>query len=256
MPAATGTYGKRGRLRTANDTTGTRLVSPTYGRSRIRTYGGKSGDILVESQAERLVTHMLSIDPRVIRFRPQPFTVDLNGQRLLTTKEQVKAVLSRYSQETGPRIYTPDFGIDFTGARQAALEVKTDAFPGDERYQERLKRAGDVLANYGYELLKVVLPRNFDGPLKQNLQLLQQAKRAQCSLLSTETLKRLPELEGRELTLGKVCQHLGVPLNFAPALVLTGAISFDLNTYPLHAQTTVTLAYGELEHLQLIGRLV
>lgn len=255
MPA-TGMYGKRGRLRTDNDTTGTRLVAPTYGRSRIRTYGGKSGDILIESQAERLVAHMLSIDPRVVRFRPQPFTIDLHGQHLLTSKEQVKAVLARYSQESGPRIYTPDFGIDFTGTKQVALEVKTDAYPGDARYQERLTRAGDVLANYGYGLLKVVLPRNFDGPLKQNLQLLQQAKRAQCSLLSTETLKRLPELEGQELTLGRVCQHLGVPLNVAPALVLTGAISLDLHTYLLHAQTPVTLAYGELKHLQLIGRLV
>ncbi len=248
-------YGKRGRLRTDNDTTGTRLVAPTYGRSRIRTYGGKSGDILIESQAERLVAHMLSIDPRVVRFRPQPFTIDLHGQRLLTSKEQVKAVLARYSQESGPRIYTPDYGIDFSGVQQAALEVKTDAFPGDERYQERLKRAGNVLADYGYELLKVVLPRSFNGPLRQNLQLLQQAKRIQNSLPPTETLEHLHQLEGRTLTLGDVCQHLCLPLNFAPTLVLAGAISFDLRSHLFHAQTPVVLAYGELEHLHLIGGL-
>lgn len=254
MPA-TGMYGKRGRLRTDNDITGTRLVSPTYGLSRIRTYGGKSGDILVESQAERLVTHMLSIDPRVSRFRPQPFTVDLNGQRLLTTKEQVKAVLSRYSQETGPRIYTPDFGIDFTGAKQVALEVKTDAYPGDARYQERLTRAGDVLTAYGYELVKVVLPQAFNGPLKQNLQLLQQAKRVQGCTLSAAILEQLSQLEGRTLMLGDVCQHLCLPLNSGPTLVLTGAVSFDIRNHPFHATTPVELAYGELEHLQLIGRL-
>lgn len=254
MPA-TGMYGKRGRLRTDSDTTGTRLVSPTYGRSRIRSYGGKSGDILIESQAERLVAHMLSIDPRVVRFRPQPFTVDLNGQRLLTTKEQVKEVLARYSQQSGPRIYTPDFGIDFTGAQQAALEVKTDTFPGDERYQERLNRAGGILRDYGYELTKVVLPTNFSGPLKQNLQLLQQARRAQGCQISSAMLKRLDQLKATELTLENVCLHLRVPLNFAPILVLAGAISFDLRRHPFHAQTPVVLAYGELEHLHLIGGL-
>lgn len=254
--SATGTYGKRGRLRTDNDTAGTRLVSPTYGRSRIRTCGGKSGDILIESQAERTVAHMLSIDPRVVRFRPQPFTIDLNGQRLLTSKEQVKEVLARYSQQSSPRIYTPDFDIAFSGAKQAALEVKTDAFPGDERYQERLKRAGDVLANYGYELIKVVLPRSFSGTLKQNLQLLQQAKRLQDCLFPNETFELLHQLEGSKLTLGSVCEHLHIPLHFAPGLVLSGAISFDLRTHPLHAQTPVELAYGELEHLQLIGRLM
>lgn len=254
MPA-TGTYGKRGRLRTDNDTTGTRLLAPTYGRSRIRTYGGKSGDILIESQAERLVAHMLSIDSHVVRFRPQPFTVDLNGQRLLTTKEQVKEVLARYSYEKGPRIYTPDFCIDWVGSKQTALEVKTDAYPGDERYQERLKLAGSILRDYGYELGKVVLARSFSGPLKQNIQLLQQAKRVHYGLLSTETLERLHQLEGQELTLGNVCQHLSVPLNFAPILVLAGAIAFDLRSHPFHAQTPVVLAYGELEHLHLIGGL-
>lgn len=253
--SATGTYGKRGRLRTDNDTAATRLVSPTYGRSRIRTYGGKSGDILIESQAERFIAHMLSIDPRVVRFRPQPFTIDLNGQRLLTSKEQVKAVLARYSQETGPRIYTPDFGIDFTGAKQAALEVKTDAYPGDAPYQERLTRAGAVLTAYGYELVKVVLPQAFNGPLKQNLQLLQQAKRIQGCTLSEEMLERLSQLEGHTLTLGDVCQHLCLPLNFAPTLILAGAVSFDLRSHPFHAQTPVVLAYGELGHLHLIGGL-
>lgn len=57
---------------------------------------------------------MLSIDPRVVRFRPQPFTVDLNGQRLLTRPAQVKEVLAQYERTHGPRIYTPDFCVDLT----------------------------------------------------------------------------------------------------------------------------------------------
>lgn len=252
--SASGTYGKRSRV--AEHETGIRQIAPTYGRSRIRTYGGKSGDILIESQAERFVAHMLSIDPRVVRFRPQPFTIDLNGQRLLTSKEQVKSVIARYSQDTGPRIYTPDFGIDFTDAKQAALEVKTDAYPGDTRYQERLTRAGAVLTAYGYELVKVVLPQALNGPLKQNLQLLQQAKRIQSCTLTAEILEQLSQIEGRTLLLGDVCQHLCLPLNSAPTLVLTGAVSFDIRKHPFHAETPVELAYGELEHLQLIERLV
>jgi len=161
---ATGTYGRRGRLGQLE--TGIRLVAPTYGRSRIRTYSASCGEIVVDSQAERLVSQMLAIDPSVNSYRPQPFTIDLNGQRLLTTREQVKEVLARYSQHLGPRLYTPDFCIHWQGVKKTAIEVKTESYPGDERYQKRLERAGAVLAAYGYEFATLVVSDRMQGPLE------------------------------------------------------------------------------------------
>lgn len=251
---ATGTYGRRGRL--GHLETGIRLVSPTYGRSRIRTYSDGCGEIIVDSQAERLVAQMLAIDPGVSSYRPQPFTIDLNGQRLLTTREQVKEVLARYSKRLGPRLYTPDFCVQWQGARKTAIEVKTESYPGDERNQERLVRAGAVLAAYGYEFAHVVVPNRMSGPLKQNVQLLQQAKRLQRRLPGDGLADQLSLLEGRSLTLGEVCSHLAVCLSLAPALLLEGAVSLDLLRHALHANTPVELAYGELEHLRLVERML
>lgn len=251
--SASGTYGKRGRV--AEHETGIRLVAPTYGRSRIRMHSSKCGDVIVEGQAERLIAHVLAIDPEVVRYRPQPFTVDLVSQRLLTSREQVKEAIARHGLRIGPRMYTPDFSVDWSGPGKSALEIKTDAYAGDSEYQERLIRAGEVLKAHGYELTKVVIPTELSGPLKQNIQVLQQAKRIQRHGITPEALNHLNDLEGQDITLGFACSHLGQPLTFASTLLLTGAVACDLMNFPLRADTPVTLAYGDLAHLRLIARM-
>ncbi len=82
----------------------------------------------------------------VASYRPQPFSVDLIDRQILSSKEQVKAVRARYGRHLGPRIYTPDFCISWSGARKTALEVKTAGYQGEEQYEERLRRAGEVLS--------------------------------------------------------------------------------------------------------------
>lgn len=251
---ATGTYGPRGRVHTIE--TGIRLVAPTMGRARIRTHSAYCGEIVVDSQAERLVAHMLAIDPAVASYRPQPFSVDLIGWQILSSKEQVKAFRARYGRHLGPRIYTPDFCISWSGARKTALEVKTAGYQGDEQYEERLRRAGEVLSAHGYELAKVVTPENTRSPIKQNLQLLQQAKRLLRDALPAEMAEKLEVLEGRELSLGMVCSHLNLPLAHSPTLILSGVVSLDLMAHPLHADSPVRLAYGDLTHLHLLEKLL
>ena len=251
---ATGTYGPRGRIHTIE--TGIRLVAPTTGRARIRTVSASGGEIVVESQAERLVSHMLAIDPSIASYQPQPFSVDLIGQQILTSKEQVKAVRARYGRHLGPRIYTPDFCVSWTGTKKTALEVKTQSYQGDEQFEERLWRAGEVFSAHGIEFAKVITPENTRSPIKQNLQLLQQAKRLQRLSFSAAMAKQLEALEGRELTVGAVCAHLNLPLAYCSALVLAGVVALDLLVYPLHADSPVSLAYGDLEHLRLLEKLL
>ncbi|MFX5521758.1 hypothetical protein ABTD78_21075, partial [Acinetobacter baumannii] len=84
----------------------------TYGKARIGTYAEKAdGHITVESDAERLVAHILSIDPRVRSFKQQPFTVDLVGERLLFTREEVSEARRMRGCRTGEMEYTPDFSV-------------------------------------------------------------------------------------------------------------------------------------------------
>lgn len=244
---ATGTYGKRGRLRTIE--TGVRPVAPTYGRARIRTSSAKAGDTVVDSQTERMVSHMLAVDPSVKSYAPQPFTVDLVARRLLTDPAQRLAAKREYSQRTGPCLYTPDFLIAWSGHKRTALEVKTEAFTGDSSYRRKLTMAGDVLSRYGYELATFTLPASRFGLLKTNLQLLQQAQRATAFSLSSEQLALLHQLDKDNLTLGDICAHLSLPLCEAPRLLLCGAIGMDVIAHPMRADTPVHLAYGDIEHL-------
>jgi hypothetical protein len=89
---------------------GVRLTARTYGKARIGTYAEKAdGHITVDSDAERLVAHILSVDPRVRSFKPQPFTVDLVGERLLFTREEVSEARRMRGCRTGDVEYTPDF---------------------------------------------------------------------------------------------------------------------------------------------------
>lgn len=246
---ATGTYGHRGRLRTIE--TGIRLVAPTYGRARIRTSSAKTGDILVDSQAERFITHLVAIDPCVNSCKPQPFTVDLVTRQLLTDPMQRLAAKSKYSKRKGSSLYTPDFCIHWSGARRTALEIKTSAFPGDAEYQKKLALAAEVLSAYGYELATVTLSEHM-YPLKANLQLLQQAQRTPAISLSTEQHDALSQLKNENLTLGDFCTHLGCPLHDAPRLLLQAVIGMNLFAYPMRADTPTYLTHGDMTHLCLM----
>lgn len=250
---ATATYGQRGRLRKIE--TGIRLVAPTYGRARIRTTSAKTGDIVVESQAERFVTHLVAVDPSVTSCAPQPFTVDLVAGRLLTDPSQYRAAKNRYSQRKGPSLYTPDFCLQWSGARKTALEVKTEAFPGDADYQHKLSLAGEVLSMHGYELATVTLASHM-SPLRMNLQLLQQAQRFLAICLSDEQLADLHQLKEEELTLANICASLSCPLHDVPRLLLRGVIGMDLFAYPMRADTPVYLASGDIEHLCVMKELL
>lgn len=68
--------------------------------------------------------------------------------------------------------------------------------------------------------------------------------------------EQLEVLEGRELSLGMVCSHLNHPLAHSPALILAGVVSLDLMAHPLHADSPVRLAYGDLAHLRLLEKLL
>ncbi|MBN6207494.1 hypothetical protein JYK21_13550 [Ralstonia pickettii] len=83
----------------------------------------------VESDSERLVAHMLTLDPRVKRFKAQPLTVDLIDRRLLRTREAVTEARARYKDRDGPKFYTPDFEVNWHSISRSIIEVKLEGYP-------------------------------------------------------------------------------------------------------------------------------
>lgn len=67
------------------------------------------GDLRLESGLERDVGLMLDLDPRIIEITAQPFTLELQSNKLLPSRQHhVKRA------GTKPRFYTPDFCASLT----------------------------------------------------------------------------------------------------------------------------------------------
>ena len=247
------TYGVRGHIHQLE--TGVRVVAPTFGRSRLNTFSSKSGLIVVDGQAERLVSHMLEVDPSVTKFEPQPFAVDLIERRLLRSREQLTEARRKHAQRAGPRLYTPDFCVTWSSRFKTVLEVKTQGFEGDEEYALKLQAAKDILEGHGYGFAQVTIPQRRRSPLVFNLQLLRQSRahRALLAELDTSALLNLPS-DG--LTLGCACDAMLCSISLAPALIATGLLSMDISQYRMHASSPCAQAFGDLSHLSIVGGLL
>lgn len=249
-------YGTRGR--TGNDA-GIRKVAPTYGRVRIQTLNYKSARVItVDGHAERLTCHALNMDPSVQTFTPQPFTVDLIDGCLLHTPEAVGQALRKHAGRVGPCLYTPDHLVNWmertTGT---ALEVKHESWQGDDDYEYKLNLAGEILDYFGYEFSRVVIPAHPQTPINRNLALLNQAMGRDCPLPDLNQIeKTLGVQEQGSWTLSSACQMLGLSIQHAPWLVRNGYIAMDIIGHHMKADSPVQLAWGDIEHLCVMRRMM
>jgi hypothetical protein len=246
-------YGKRGRVQEIEP--GVRTIAPTFGRARLQTHSLKSGHIVVDGQAERLVSHLLEIDPSITHFLPQPFSVDLVEQRILRTREQLSQARRNQTRHSGPLLYTPDFCITWASHRKTVLEVKTEGYEGDAVYVSKLGVSKAILERHGYEFATIVVPRRDNSALAFNLQLLRQSRLHRATLLAKD-ISCLDDLAPQELTLGSACAALGCSINHAAILVATGVLSMDVARHHMHTDTLCQRAYGDLSHLSVLGGLL
>lgn len=253
-------YGKRGR--NGGMEAGTRNVSSTFGKTlnpvsaRKFTYGGNDVPFLVDREGEQLVTQILDIEPEVIQFRPQGVTVDLIEGALLSTPDQLKIARHKYRDIVGPCLYTVDFFVDFTGARQRALEVKLDTFQGDNDYREKLRLARMVLSRFGCELSTVIVPEEKRHSIWWNVPLVAQALRRKDLWPSPETLAKIDVVAQSGATTGaEFAAGLGLNINMLPILIASGALQTDLLGPHLNGSSTVEPAHGTLDHLSLLESL-
>jgi hypothetical protein len=248
-------YGVRGRHTAAN--AGVRLTARTYGKARIGTYAEKAnGHITVDSDAERLVSHILSLDPRVRSFRQQPFTVDLVGGRLLLTREEVSEARTMRGGRGGDAEYTPDFATVQTDGLQRAYEVKLEGFEGDGQYWGKVERAREIMEAYCYPLSTLIVPANERHPVVVNAQLLKQALPRVREYLTTDIIDRVGRYcESGPVSQRALCADLQIPTGLIPPLLASGVLQADLAHQLICATLQVSAAYGDLSHLCLVEEL-
>jgi len=248
-------YGVRSRRTAAN--AGVRLTARTYGKARIGTYAEKAaGHITVDSDAERLVAHILSVDPRVRSFKQQPFTVDLVGERLLFTREEVSEARKMRGGRTGDVEYTPDFATVQLDGLQCAYEVKVQGYEGDERYWAKVERAQEIMEAYCYPLYTVVVPANERHPVVVNAQLLKPAIARAHEYLTPDLVDRVEcYCESGPVVQRALCADLQIPTGLIPPLLATGVLQADVAHYHICATLELSAGYGDLSHLCLIEEL-
>ncbi|CAB3736320.1 hypothetical protein LMG24238_06218 [Paraburkholderia sediminicola] len=249
-------YGTRSR-RTSTTNAGVRLTARTYGKARIGTYAEKAaGHITVESDAERLVAHMLCIDPRVRSFRQQPFTVDLVGERLLFTREELSEARQARGGRAGEVEYTPDFATVQADGLQLAYEVKLEGFEGDGRYWAKVELAREIMEAYCYPLLTVVVPADERHPVLVNAQLLKPAIARAREYLTPDVIDRVEGYckSGPVLQRG-LCADLQIAPGFIPPLLAVGVLQADLAHHHISGALELSAGYGDLSHLYLIEEL-
>jgi hypothetical protein len=248
-------YGIRSHRTAAN--AGVRLTARTYGKARIGTYAEKAdGRITVESDAERLVAHILSIDPRVRSFRPQPFTVDLVTEQLLFTRDELSEVRRMRGGRMGEVEYTPDFATVQTDGLQRAYEVKLQGYEGDDLYWAKIDRARRIMEAYCYPLSTIVVPADERHPIIVNAQLLKPAIARAHEYLTSDIIERVERYcESGPVLQRELCSDLQIPTGLIPLLLAIGVLQADVAHHHICATLELSSAYGDLGHLCMLEEL-
>lgn len=223
------------------------------GRGSLLYSSVKAGGIIaVESPAEATIAQLADLDPRVIKLRAQPFTIDIPTNRLLRTQEELKTARSeRKKPEVSAREYTPDFEIDLGSGAPWVVESKTSQHVPGDSYWEKLGHAATLIRGRGYQFAVIKMPAAMDHPLVTNAALLTSFRR----LPGGVSAHWLAQLEHHAQGLGTLVDALqlcDLSLREAPLLFLTGLLSADLGNVPIRADMQVSYAGGDLSALELL----
>lgn len=247
-------YGRRGRQSAAN--TGIRQTASTYGKAKFGTYSAKAGGhINVEFDAERFVAQLLTVDPRVRAFRPQPFSGDLIDQRVLFTRDAVREAWHKHLDVSGAKSYTVDFSIDWLDSLHHAVEVKSEGFEGDEVCSDKVARARPILVANGNPLRTLVFPANTVHPVRTNSWVPKQAAYQARTYLTDELVERVMQrCEEGSVPVRALCSDLQPSPSLVPVLLVSGVLAGDLTHHAICGTQELTLAYGRPEPSLLARR--
>lgn len=236
-------------------TQGVRLLGNVSGRVALVYWCHKAGGLIpLESPAEKTVAQLADLDPRVIRVKAQPFTVDvLTGAIFHSREELLVGRKGREKNEVKMREYTPDLLLHTVDARTVAVEVKHEQFMGPDEYWQKVEQAKKILRSNGYEFIVVTLDHEPNLPVAQNSDLLTSFTRNYRGVLTPtqiDTAEKILELCPQEL--GTVCKEISISLRDSPVLILSGIVSMNLTATRINAASLVTRSYGDLAHLAIL----
>ena len=200
------------------------------------------GIVQLESNLEASGLAVCSIDPRVRRVRPQPFTVDLLSGRKYKSK---KAMIEQFSGSGySPKPYTPDFLVSLRDGSKICLEIK---------HSQLIDKDPDVLdippvfADLGLRLV-IVTEQVITEALAYNARALRPYSDQNCSdkerkeiLLPVSRGLRIGELKKKNISQGSIFKA-----------ILDGTVSADLQQHRLSPKTELKPAQGSTSHLEIL----
>lgn len=208
----------------------------------------------VEGRAEQLFARLLDIDPEVKSYEPQGLGADLVKETLLYTKEQRDQAKLRYVDDPATSYYTADFDAQLISSKRRVYEVKDERYPEDRESENRYQRARPIFLAHGVDVCKVVLPCESE-PIWANVSLVHKMTRRRD--LHEQFKDAATALEGVQVKVaGDVLEAIGATTNHLPLLIAMGVLAVDLFDGHIRAGMRATQAYGSLDHLRVIERLV
>ncbi|HBO2993412.1 TPA: hypothetical protein L4605_004332 [Pseudomonas aeruginosa] len=218
------------------------------GRRALAYFSRKnnSTEVRVESGLEKDVGLLLEADPRVISYRAQPFSLELDSNAILTDQ---KAHVKKAG--TKPRFYTPDFVCRLANGSLLAIEAKGETFLKD--FEARSEEITLGLQGHGMDFL--VLPDDhLNKTVIKNITRLH-ALRANyqdqyveaCSQVVSELLGNQPQWQVERLS-----QHFTEGKTAVLCALLTGVLTTDLKECLFSNAATVWAAHGDLQHFEVL----
>lgn len=237
-------------------TQGVRILGRVSGRIALLYDCRKAGGtIALESPAEKTVAQLADLDPRVIRLRAQPFTVDVvSGHLYHTEKELLAGRETREKNDVEMREYTPDLLLTLADGKMVVIEVKTEKYPGKDEYWEKVNLAANILRSHGYAFCVITIDYTPDHPLVQNADYLTSFMalyRGSLSPAQIATAERILDTGPHEL--GAICAHLKLNLRESPILLLSGIASTDLTASRVVAKSLLRRAGPNFKNLALLN---
>lgn len=202
------------------------------------------GIIKLETRLETSTAISLSLDPRVMSFRPQPMTIEMGTGRVFATKAHLLRAFEGLGYK--PRPYTPDFGVTL---ETGGVFIETKHSRLIEKSPEVLEYPS-ILKSYGLRLF-VVDETYFPEVFCQNIRLLHPYQN--CHLSSAEK-RMVVAATGLAATIGELTTNHQIPQKLILAAIAHSILHAELHDSRLGAETSVSAQenrYFSLERLPL-----
>ena len=99
----------------------------------------------------------------------------------------------------------------------------------------------------------MVIPIDPRWPLRSNIALLTHADSRRDLLPSAEVISKIEAFIGDgAVTLGSLCQSVGLSPSLIPVLLVAGVLQGDVAHQQLNSAMTLSLAHGDLTHLEVV----